>query len=113
VADDVRALEPEGIQERHLVGGERLAVVAASRGIGPAEAAQVGREEPVLAAQPGDHLPPHVPMLRPSVQQEHRGRVRGPGLGHVHPDAVRLHESVLDAGDRRDLVSHQTQSICE
>ena len=44
---DVHALDPERVEQRDLVGGEGLAVVAVARRLAPAEAAQVGREQPV------------------------------------------------------------------
>jgi hypothetical protein len=54
VADDARALDPERVEQRDLVGGEGLAVIAISRRLAPAEAAQVRSEQPALAPEGAD-----------------------------------------------------------
>ena len=69
VSHDVCSLELERVQQRHLVGCVRLAVVAMARRLGPAEPAQVGRQEAVLTGQGGHHPAPHVPVLGPAVEE--------------------------------------------
>ncbi len=116
VADDESALDPERVEQRDLVGGEGLAVIAVSGRLAPAEAAQVRSEQPALVPQGADHPPPHVPVLGPAVKQQDR-RLSGIArarLGEVNSHAVRVHEPVLDALDLWQFVeSFALQSICE
>ena len=72
VSDEEDALDPEGVEERHLVGDECLAVVSVPRCLGPAEATQIGCQQAVTGPQADDHPPPHVPVLRPPVEEEDR-----------------------------------------
>ena len=100
---------PSASRSADLVGRERLAVVALAGRLAPAEAAQVRGEQAGVGAKARDHPAPHVPVLRPAVKEKDR---RLPGIlrarfGDVHADAVRVHESVLDALDLGDFARHR------
>ena len=83
VADHVRTLDAQRVQQRHGVGGERQRVVAPRRAVAPAEPAQVRRDQPVVAGQQRDHVAPAPGVLGPAVQQQHRRGARVAGLQHV------------------------------
>ena len=69
-------------------------------GARPAEAAHVGAQEPVLAGELADHVPPRPPVLRPAVQAQHRRGVGWAGRGEVHAHAGgQIVVAVLDACD--------------
>ena len=114
VADHERALDPERVEQRDLVGGERLAVVAVPRRLAPAEAAQVRSDQPIFVPQGADHPPPHVPVLWPAVKEEDRRLAEplGPRFGDVDSHPVGLDEAVLDAVDVRELGAHAAHSSC-
>ena len=99
VAEQDRALDPEGVEQRDgVLGDPRLAIVAVRRWARPAEPTGVHREEAELG-QLVDHPPPLVPMLREAVQREHRRRAVRSRVRDVRADAGRqVVVTVLDAG---------------
>jgi hypothetical protein len=102
VADQLHPLELEGVEERHRIGGERLRVVPAPGRARPAEAAQVGADQPMAVRQTRDHVAPAPEVLRPAVQHQHG--LAGSGLGAVHAQPAHvggldLDVAVLDARD--------------
>ena len=102
VAGEADPLEPEPVEERDDVGRELGLQVAAARRIGPAEAAQVGAEDPVARAERADQPPPRVPVLRPAVEEDERLGIDRSGRGDVHAEPADVVEVVLD-GDAGDL----------
>lgn len=95
MADQGNAVKPLGVEQAEQVAGERRLGVVAGRRVGPAEAAQVGREHAMGAGQRRDHAPPAPPVLRPAVD-EHERRTRA-GLGDMqahsgaHVDVAMAH----------------------
>jgi hypothetical protein len=99
MADQPYPRQAKGVHEREHVPHLAGAVVAAGRGVGLAEAAQVHANQPVLRGRQADDVPPGVPMLRKAVQREHgvagaRDRARGTGFRDVQPRAADVHEAV-------------------
>ena len=95
VAEEAEALDPELVEQREHVVGQALLLIAARRGVRPAEPAQVGADHAVALGQRADHVAPLVPVLRPAV--EHHERLAFAGLGDVGPQAVGDDIAVLDA----------------
>jgi hypothetical protein len=94
VADELDAIEAERVEDGEDVGGEVLFVVAEPGRVGPAEAAQVQRDDAVVGGQGWDDVAPQVVMLRPAVQEEDWVAVRWPGLGVVKAQAAGLDVAV-------------------
>ena len=65
-------LDLQRVHQGHRVAGEGQRVVAVPGGVAPAEAAQVGRDHPVVGGQARDHAAPAPRVLGPAVQQQHR-----------------------------------------
>ena len=99
----------ERVEQRDDVLDEDVGLNRAGRCVGPAEAAQVGRDDPARVAEPLDHAAPLVPVLRPAVDEQQR--LAGAGLGDVHAQPARFDEAVLDAGDVGDVVRHAAASM--
>lgn len=98
VADDAGAVDPEGVEQRDLVTGERLAVITVPRGLGPAEAAQIRCDQAKAVLEAGEDASPHVVMLGPAVEAEKRRA--GSRLGVVDTQAACVDEMVLGPLDR-------------
>ncbi len=99
VADDVRPLDPERVEQRlHVAEDEREPVVPdVRRPVGGAEAAEIGRDR--TEPRPGerrDLTAPEVRGVREPVQEEH-GRPR-PLVDDVEAEPVRLDEPAARAG---------------
>ena len=56
VGEQVNAVEPKRVEQRHDVGEQLVARVVPPRGGGPAGPSQVGADPPELLGQPGDDL---------------------------------------------------------
>ena len=77
VTDAVPPLQCEMLREQpEDVSGHGALVIAVERARRVAETAQVGSDHPMALRQPGNHLAPLVPGLRPAVQ-EHDRRLAG------------------------------------
>jgi hypothetical protein len=97
VSHQAEPVHPELVQECQHVAGEALLVVAAGWCIRPAEAAEVGHDQPVSLAQRRHQPPPHVPVLGPAVQ--YHQRLATTCLGDVKTDAVHFEVAVVDSGN--------------
>src|SRR5829696_6113390 len=98
--------EAEGVQQADRVAGEPGGAVAGAGRLAPAEAAQVGHEQAVVAVEPLDDPAPAPPVLWPAMEQQHRrARAR---LGHMqpHPSATAwdVQPVMLDSGQGREPV---------
>jgi hypothetical protein len=51
VSNHLDPIKLKGVEQCDLITGERLAVVAAIRGVGPSESTQVGRDQPVMGCK--------------------------------------------------------------
>ena len=109
VSDDVRALDPERVEQRHLVGCERLAVVAVARRLGPAEA-RAGRARGGGTHRQGGRSPGAT--CTSAAGQPWRSRTAGASAGPASAtwiaDPVRIDEAVLDALDCGNVVGHSS-----
>ncbi len=113
MAGQPHPLEPEDVEQPDDVGGELRLQVAATRGVGPAEPAQVGADHPVALAERTDQPPPRIPVLRPAVDHHERLGVGRAGGGDVHAKTANIVEGVLDreAGDLGHAPVHVLQPI--
>jgi hypothetical protein len=94
VPDQPHPLDLQSVEQRDLIAGEVVAVIAATRRLAPAEAAKIRNDQAVAVAEPLDHLVPLVPMLGPAVQEQNRvARAR---LGDVDPQLADVDHPVLD-----------------
>ncbi len=94
VPDQAGALQPQGVEQGDDVGCHRLLPIAARRGVGAAEAAQVGADQAEAPREQRDQAPPLPPALRPAVQEEERpARSR---LGDVEAQIADVEEAMLD-----------------
>jgi hypothetical protein len=101
VPDQPGALQAEGVHDGDKISHPTGGVISPGWRVRPAEAAEVRADQTVVVGQPGDDVPPGVPMLREAVEQH--DRLAGAGLRQVEADAPRLHEAVLhplDVGER-------------
>ena len=98
VANETGPLDAERLHDGVDVGRQHVRsrpVVAAGQGIAAlAEAAEIGRDQPVAVGQPLEHRLPGRPELRPAVQQQERRALAA--LGDMGPEAAGLDEAVLD-----------------
>ena len=98
VRDEAGPLDPQRVEQRdHVLGDRRLAVVAVGRLGRPSEPAQVHGEDVELAVEALDHPPPLVPVLREPVQRDQRRLGLVARVGDVGADAGR--EVVVAVGD--------------
>ena len=88
VADELDAVEVEGVEDGEDVGGEVLLVVAEAGRVGPAEAAQVEGDDAVVGGEVGDEVAPLVVVLGPAVQEEDGVGVGRAGFGVVEAQAA-------------------------
>jgi hypothetical protein len=72
MADDVGSLYTEVIEKAEDVLGQAGHAVSARRSVRPAKPAKVGADDPVFLAERANQIPPHPPMLRPPVEENHR-----------------------------------------
>jgi len=80
---------------------DRLLVVAVRWPRRVAEAAKVGRDDAVARGQPRNDVPPHVPGLRPAMQQDDG---RSPTRRNVvQPNLADIGVCVLERIGHRDL----------
>ena len=91
VTDQEKALLAGNVvnQTPHVIG-ERLFVVSAGRPGRIAQPAQIRSDHPVALRQAGQDLAPHVPGLRPAVQEDDRSAL--PGGDVVEPDVAQIGE---------------------
>ena len=98
VADEARAGDAEPVHQRRNVGGEDIGaglVGRSSRRVAAlAEAAEVGRDQPVAIGQALEHRLPHRPEFGPAMQQDERRTVAA--LGDVRCEATGVDEGVLE-----------------
>ena len=97
VADDVDLLEPERVEQRDQVADEHLRLDRAGRRVGPAEAAQVGHDQPPLAGSSATS-PRHSYQCCGQPWTSSSGAPVA-GLGDVHAQPAGVDEAVLDALD--------------
>ena len=78
VADELDAIEVEGVEHGEDVGGEVLLGVAEAGRVGPAEAAEVEGDDAVVLGELRHEVAPLVAVLRPAVEEEDGVAVGGP-----------------------------------
>ncbi len=103
VADELDPVELERIEHGEHVVGEILLEVAVARSVGPAEAAEVERDDAVALGERRHQVTPLVPVLRPTVQEQHGIVAGGVGFGDVEAQAVGVDPAVGHAVDVRHL----------
>jgi hypothetical protein len=116
VADHVRAVNAERIQETHDgLGNLGQAVVLVQPHGGVAQPGQVGGQDPVVAGQPGDDVLPFQGVEGAAVQQQHRVAAAfvhvGEGAGADVQVALALRPVIQAglAGHRGGVVTVQEQ----
>ena len=109
VADEPDPVEPQGIEDGEHVVGEVLLEVAVAWSVGPTEAAQVEGDDAVALGERRDQVTPLIPMLRPTMQEQHGIVAGGVGFGDVEAQAVGVDPVVGHAVDMRHLLgAHPT-----
>jgi hypothetical protein len=96
VADYAGSLYTEVIEKTEDVLGQALHAVSASRNVRPAKAAKVGADHPVPLVERANEVPPHPPVLGPSVEENHR--IPASRFGVVQAHAIDIDVVVGYAG---------------
>src|SRR5213593_4135072 len=87
----------------------RRDAVSACRNVRPAKAAKVGADDPVTLAEGADQIPPHPPVLRPSMEEN--DRIPASRFGVVQADAVDVDVVMGYAGHVREESVGQFRSF--
>jgi hypothetical protein len=103
VSDYAGSLYTEVIENTKDVLGQTRDAVSACRNVRPAKAAKVRTDDPVTLAERANQVPPHPPVLRPSVEEN--DWIPASCFGVVQADAVDVDVGVGYAGHiwKRDV----------